>query len=132
MNINKKSVVPFLTASAILLSPTLIFAADSSYFPICDCCTSATTPCTLKNFFEVVSKLIKAVLYLSFFIAVLMIIKGGITIILGADKPGEVTKGRETVTWAIYGMLIAFGAWLIINTVLTIFTGEGVSTYLTF
>lgn len=131
MNIKKNILTPLTVSLVTLLSPVFVLAADTKFFPVCECCSSPT-PCSVKDFFVVVDKIIDAALYLSFFIAVIMIIKGGVTILLGAGKPAEVTKGRETVTWAIWGMVIAFGAWLIVNTVLTVFTGEGISGYLNF
>jgi len=137
MSIKKSTIVPFLAplaSFAVLSIPALAFAAsDADYFPICACCLS-NDPCTFKNFFEVIDKLIKALLYLSFFIAVIMNIKGGVTIIIGSGSDAERKKGRETITYAIYGMLVAFGAWLIINTVLTVFTGgdKSIGSYLTF
>ena len=117
-----------LIVAPLLASPFFAVAADveSSYFPICPCCAAGEV-CHLKDFFVVIDKIIKAALYLAFFIAVIMIIWGGVQILIAAGDPGQIKKGKATVTWAIWGMVVAFGAWLIINTVLVVFTGKGIT-----
>lgn len=91
---------------------------------LCQCCTS-DVPCSLMDFFTLLKTLINAMLFAAFPIAVIMIIKGGFTILTSEGNPGKMGEGRKIVEWAIYGMLITFGAWLIVNTLLTTFTNKG-------
>lgn len=91
---------------------------------LCQCCVN-DVPCSLMDFFVLLKTLINAMLFASLPIAVIMIIMGGFKILTAQDNAGQRDKGKEMVTWAVYGMLITFGAWLIVNTLLATFTNRG-------
>ena len=49
---------------------------------------------------------------------------GAFVIMTARDSEAQVTKGREIATTAVYGAVIALGAWLIIGTVMQIISGS--------
>ncbi|NOY35352.1 MAG: hypothetical protein GXP44_00235, partial [bacterium] len=51
-------------------------------------------------------------------LAIVALIYGGFMWITAGGNPGKIDKGRKAIEYAIYGMIFAFGAWLIVDTVL--------------
>ncbi|HDO23841.1 MAG TPA: hypothetical protein ENG99_01340 [bacterium] len=51
-------------------------------------------------------------------LAVIALLYGGIMWITAGGDEAKITKGRNAIKYAVYGMIVAFGAWLIIDTVL--------------
>lgn len=58
-------------------------------------------------------------------VAVILIIVSGMQFILSAGDAGAAAKARKALTGAIVGLVITLLANVIVNTVLTIFTGDG-------
>ncbi len=52
-------------------------------------------------------------------LAGLVIIYGGFRIMTAAGSPEALRSGREAITAAIIGLVIVFGAWLIVDTIIT-------------
>ncbi len=50
-------------------------------------------------------------------LAVLMIVVGGMQYIIAYGNPGQVEKAKDRITQALYGLLLAVCAWLILNTI---------------
>ena len=59
-----------------------------------------------------------ALFYLVVPLATISIAVAGFRMIVGGDKPGERDKAKEIMLSVVIGIVVAFGAWLIINTVL--------------
>ncbi|MCL4405428.1 MAG: pilin [Patescibacteria group bacterium] len=59
-------------------------------------------------------------------IATIVIVYGGFVIMTGGGEPDKLKTGRDAIIAALVGVIIVFGAWLIINTVLNI-VGANVS-----
>ena len=51
------------------------------------------------------------------FLAVLMIVIGGVRYMIGGANESERSEGKKYISSALWGLLLAFGAWLIINTI---------------
>ncbi|MBU2109826.1 hypothetical protein KKB71_02660, partial [Patescibacteria group bacterium] len=51
------------------------------------------------------------------FLAVLKIVIGGIYIIVGGASETAHSKGREMIEMALWGLLLAVSAWLLLNTI---------------
>jgi len=51
-------------------------------------------------------------------LAIVALIYGGFMWITAGGDPGKVTKGRKAIEYAVYGMVFAFAAWIIVDTVL--------------
>jgi uncharacterized protein YsxB (DUF464 family) len=59
-------------------------------------------------------------MYIVFPLAAVMIVVGGIMIMTAGGSTERVAKGREIVTAAVVGLLIALLSWLIIDTIIGI------------
>lgn len=53
-------------------------------------------------------------------IAVAVLVYGGYRIIIGGGSPDGLKAGQEAVKAAVIGIVIVFGAWIFMNTVLNI------------
>jgi len=76
--------------------------------------------CTWCNLMEMFSNIVRFLLYIIFPIAAAMIVIGGISIMTAAGSPQKITKGKEIITAAIIGLLIALFSYLIIDTIIKI------------
>lgn len=65
-----------------------------------------------------VTGLINVVIGIVGFLAVLMIIFGGITYTTSAGDPGKVKKAKDTIMYGIIGLVVALLAFAIVNFVL--------------
>jgi hypothetical protein len=83
---------------------------------------------TLSNLNDVFAKFISSALVIIGIISVIMIVVGGINYIgAGGDKEG-MSKAKGTFTFAIFGLILAISAWLILN-VFGRFLGVDLSTF---
>lgn len=92
--------------------------------PIEDACAQQnSTICQNQN--ETVDGLVKTVVNVLLFvigiISVLMIIIGGIMYSTSAGDAGTVTKAKNTILYAVIGLIVAFLAFAIVNWVLGVF-----------
>ena len=145
---NKMKFKKFLTGSLLAIMLVYVFAPvvslaqtptdDTGFFGanFCPCCTNgginpatgareATEPCHLADIVTLLDHIVKIALYLSFFIGVIMLVYGGFKMITAAGNTSDVEKGKDAIKYAIIGMLVAFGAWLIVNTILVELTNKG-------
>lgn len=95
-----------------------ILAAQAALVP----CGTKDNPnaCTWCDFSALIQNIIKFMMYLVFPLAAVMIVVGGIMIMTASGSTERVAKGREIVTAAITGLLIALFSWLIIDTIIKI------------
>ncbi len=73
----------------------------------------ANNPCPLGEYLNIVIKLIIGV---SAVLAMVMIIVGGIEY-MGSESFSSKESGKDTITHAILGLVLALGSWLILNTI---------------
>jgi len=62
-----------------------------------------------------VSYMVRGLLGISGAIALLMLVWGGITWMTSQGNSDRVKKGRETIVWAIFGLVAIFMSYAIIN-----------------
>lgn len=74
---------------------------------------SCTNPCPFGNYLNII---IKLVIGIAAVLAMVMIVMGGIEYMTSELVSGK-EAGKETITHAILGLLIALGAFLILNTI---------------
>lgn len=73
--------------------------------------------CTLCHFFVLLDRILNFIfLTLVPAIAVLMFVIGGIWFFFAGQNPQSLSKAKSIITAALFGLLIIFAAWLIINT----------------
>lgn len=114
----KKLMLPFVAvavfAAAAFLTPTPVSAnaieeackADPSA-PICQ------QPATSVS--DIVMLIINILLFVVGAISVIMIIVGGIMYATSAGDSGAITKAKNTILYAIIGLVVAFFAFAIVN-----------------
>ncbi len=89
--------------------------------PIADVCAGNTDSATCKNTtkpVDFVKIIIDTLLFIVGVIAVVMIIVGGIIYATSAGDSGRVTQGKNTVFYAVIGLVVAMLAFAIVNWVI--------------
>lgn len=120
-----KSVSAFVTGAALLF---LTAAPTFAVVNLCDnyqgikgsglCAVTVDT---------VVKQGINLVLFVGFIAALAFLIIGGIRwIISGGDKENT-AKAKGTVTAALIGLSVILASWILVNIILTIFGGAGIT-----
>jgi len=116
---SKKIILSF--SYLILISGLLVFsfpvlAADSV---ACDGCLVNPLG-SITNPVDLIGNIIFAILGLTGAIALVMFIWGGLQWMTAAGNSEKVTKGRDTLLWAVLGLVIIFSSYAILNAVLGI------------
>jgi len=121
-----KKILLIATFLSLILIPTLASAlCDTSAGGIVPCGQSdnngkITCPCTLGHVFLIFSKIYDfLVLYIATPLAVLGLVIGGALLLLSAGNPSLNQMGKDAIKFSIYGLLLAFGSYLIIKTILS-------------
>ena len=78
--------------------------------------------CGKEQFFMLFNTLVEFGLSIVVFLVAIAIAFGGFLILTSGGNQEKVTRGRKAITAAIVGAIIVFSAWLIVNTIITIFT----------
>lgn len=81
-------------------------------------------PCTLCHIFLMIQNIIDFILLGIFIIAPVFIIAGGIMILVAGAKPDLVTLGKQAITYAILGLVIALVSWTVLNVLFTTLVGK--------
>lgn len=84
------------------------------------CGTSTTHPCTWCDLMQLITNVINFLIYIVIPLAAVMIVVGGIMIMTAGGSTTRLAKGKEIVTAAVVGLLIALLSWLIIDTIIKI------------
>ena len=74
----------------------------------------------IKTPTQLIGKIIYAILGLTGAIALVMFIWGGLQWMTAAGSPEKVTKGRDTLMWAVLGLVIIFSSYAVLKAVLGI------------
>lgn len=78
-----------------------------------------TNPLGTSDVRELVGRIISASLSVVGTLALVMFVYGGFLWLTSRGDVKMIGKGKETMTWAILGLVIIFGAYVIVRTVLT-------------
>ena len=104
-----------------LLAPTGAHAIDA----IADQCKGVTDSAVCakqnSNVNDVVKTLINVLLFIVGAISVVMIIVGGLLYTTSAGDSTRVTKAKNTVVYAVVGLVVSFLAFAIVNYVVKVF-----------
>jgi len=79
-------------------------------------------PLGTGNIYELIGRIIKALLGLSGSIALLMFVYGGFQYLTSAGDPGKVKKGKDTLVNAVLGLAIIFGSFIVVNQIILLLT----------
>ena len=95
--------------------PLLGLAADTGLIP----CGTDKIMCTLADLGCLVDKVIKfLLLYLAAPLAVISMLIGGILMITAGGNQNQLERSKSIFYNTVIGIIIAFGAWLIVNLIL--------------
>lgn len=113
---------------AIALFGAFVFvpvASVAAIDPLADACgnSSGTEICENRdeNANDLIRTLVNVLLYVVGLLSVIMIIVGGIFYTTSSGDAGKVTRAKNTLTYAIVGLVVAFIAFALVNWVLDIF-----------
>jgi hypothetical protein len=116
-----------LTAAAFLFlfifSATAQFANGAGLVP---CGGPDEEPCKFCHIFVLFDTIYDFALKMVGVIATLMFVIGGFYILIAGGRPEMLQRGKKILFAAVIGLVIIFGAWVIINMV---FTALGVSEW---
>jgi len=83
-----------------------------------------TEPCSFCDALVVIRNIVTLLFEIAIPLATAMIVYGAIRLMLAAGSEENVKKSKATITNAVTGLVIALAAWVIVNTVLHILTGQ--------
>ncbi len=120
-----KSIVVWMIAFAAILGLMTVLTS-SSVFADCSDPTSIQSgvDCVGENIQnkssleDVVQNVINTMLFLIGIISVIMLIVGGIRYVISGGNQSQVEGARNTILYAIVGLVVAFVAWGIVNFVI--------------
>lgn len=107
-------IVGFLFAPVALAAPVNVIDGSG------DACKGNTSVCgnSGSKLFDIIQNIINTLLYASGIIAVLIIIIGGITYALSAGDQSKITTAKNTIFYAIIGLIVAALSFAIVNFVI--------------
>ncbi|KKT85601.1 MAG: hypothetical protein UW85_C0017G0005 [Parcubacteria group bacterium GW2011_GWA1_Parcubacteria_45_10] len=115
----KKSAV--IASIAVLLFLSAFSAAAIWTFgdPLVPCGNEPDDMCTFPDFLVMINNIVQfALFYVAVPIGVIWIIVGGFFMMTAGGNEGRFGKGKKIIYSVLIALLIAFGAWLIVDTVL--------------
>ncbi len=90
-------------------------------------CGGPGDACNFCDLFTLVDRIVNFfVKDLAFPLAIVGLLYGGVMWITAGGDPGKIDKGRKAIEYAVYGVIIVFAAWLIVDTVLKALLDGGV------
>jgi len=76
-----------------------------------------TCPCQLCHLFVMADKILDFIFFIIIpLVAVLMLVIGGLVFFFAGTSPQRLSQAKSIITSTIFGLIIIFAAWLIINT----------------
>jgi Trk-type K+ transport system membrane component len=85
--------------------------------------------CTLRDLIDMGNNIIKFLVYIGVFIGVVMIAWGGFNLVLSQGNESAMEKAKSRIWNVVIGLLIVLLSYLIVETVLNVFTGDGFDTW---
>jgi multisubunit Na+/H+ antiporter MnhB subunit len=116
--------VPLMTIGAGLLFPTSTFAdatCDTSNLTIgagSNCSSGTNVPQTLFGESGIFTTIVNIFLFVIGAIAVIMLIYGGIRYTISGGDSKNVTAAKDTILYAVVGIVVAILAYAIVNFVI--------------
>lgn len=118
MNKNKRFLLVAVLALAVIV-PLFAFAQ------LIPCGNPGQDPCTLCHLFDLAQTIISTLtLVIAPLIAVLAFSWGGFKILMSGPNPGYRQEGIKAIRNGVIGLLIVFGAWMLVSEFLLFFVGS--------
>ena len=125
MTITKKVValtIALAVASSLILSSTAL-GVESPVQSGVDAARAAEVPSTIMGGDGIVTTAVNALLFVVGALSVIMLIWGGLRYVISGGNSSAVTAAKNTILYAIVGLIIALFAYAIINFVIGSLTG---------
>ncbi|MFA6018171.1 MAG: hypothetical protein WCT28_00715 [Patescibacteria group bacterium] len=101
----------------VLIAPRMACAATET--------VSLVNPLGEKDVRIIIGHIISAALSVAGSLAILMVVYGGLLWMTSRGESKQVQKGKDTLTWAVLGIVIIFASYVIVNAlILGITTGS--------
>lgn len=115
--------LPSIIFGIILLSNTAVVEAREL------CPPGFTTLCQIKleNGGDIIGKVAVFLIIISIIVSLFFLLFGALRWVTSAGDKGKADSARQTLVGAIVGLVISLLSFLIINVVLFLFTGKGLS-----
>ena len=122
-----KNFILALTLSIGVLSPLALTQSASAVNPVQDACANSGSASSLcqntagNSVSSVVGIIVNVLLFVVGIISVIMIIISGLKYATSNGDTGNVTSAKNTLLYAVVGLIVAFVAFAIVNWVLKLF-----------
>lgn len=123
-----KTLFPLLVSFAVLgaFFTAVSAGAETHLGEIIPCEGNA---CGICDIFKLISNIINFSLFrLASPLAGIIIASGGIMMIISGGNESKRAKGMEAIRYAVLGIFIAFGAWVIVNAIIGGLSGNSLSS----
>lgn len=122
------SAIFFLIALSLVISP-IVLADGTGIWKDTTCAKGSpsggpTIPCDFCDGLVVAKNIIGFLSEVAFSVAVLMIVYGAVKLAMAGGSEERVTEGKKVITNAVIGLVIALAAWLIVNELLHLLSGD--------
>lgn len=94
--------------------------ADAQIWKDVDCNEQGRGPCTVCDGLKVTANVVTFLTELAIGLSALMVAYGAILMMASGANEGMYSKGKKTITWALIGVAVALGGWILVNTVINI------------
>lgn len=101
-----------------------MFPTAASQAALVPCGGSGQSRCTLCHLIIGIHGVIKYGYRIALTVAIAMITVGGIMYILSRGDSGATTKAKTVVSNALIGIIVIFGAWIIVNTTMLLLSAK--------
>lgn len=118
---NNRNNFKLLSRIFIFVMGLVISIPRFSFAALVTCGNSEANQCTYGDLNALVNNIVQFVLFdvvLPF--SILLIIIGGITILLSGGNENKVKKGKSIITSTFIGLIVAFGAWILVEVIKTV------------
>ncbi len=113
----KKFLIPIFSLTIFLLLFLPFFVSAVPLVP----CGEEGNLCTVCHLFSGIDGIIDFLLMsVAFPLAIVALLYGGIMMIIAGGDEGKITKGKKAIEYAIYGILLAFAAWILVSEIISI------------
>lgn len=121
--IKRQTIFTHISATLLLILMVSIplFVHAQTLPTIIPCGTQANpASCEVCHLYILASNIIDFLLIIIIPLAALVIAYGGFLYLTSGGSPGSADKGKRAIRSGIFGIIIAFFAWVIINTIISV------------
>jgi len=122
----KKAII-FAALVIVLLTPSLVFAQGILEGPLVEACDGLI--CQFCDLVNLLQRVLNFAIAFTVIVATLMFAYAGILYVTAAANPKQIQKAHGIFSHVFAGFLLVLTAWLIINIILSVLTGRGLTSW---